>query len=86
MTVAPYTTSFPVTAAAREFGVPQQVADNFAYGIILNARGEEQNGWTKASADIVQKLIGFSRMVEMHDKLLATAIAQGVIPAQELPR
>ena len=86
MTSKIFDCSCPTTAAAKEYGIPYAVAVNFGWGIILNARGEEQTGWTKASADIVPQLIGFGRMVEMHDRLLATYVAQGVVPRQELPR
>lgn len=86
MTTAPYTTSFPVMAAAKEFGCPLPIAFNMAWGIILNAREQPQTGWTRASADLALQVLGWDKFVAMHDKLLATAIAQKVVPAQELPR
>lgn len=86
MSAKPFETSFPCMAAAKEYGLPFAVVANMAWGIVCNARGNPQNGWTMAAAGISQKILGFDRWVELHDRLLVTAVEQGFVPEQELPR
>lgn len=83
--VADDSTSYPTMAAAIAFGIPPAVAYNFGWGIILNCREQEQNGWTRASGHALFQLIGFDRTKAFHDRLLAAYIAAGTVPPQEMP-
>lgn len=83
--VADDSESYPTMAAAIAFGIPPAIAYNFGWGIILNCRGQEQNGWTRASGHALFQLIGFERTKQFHDRLLAAYIKGGVVPEQEMP-
>ena len=85
LVVAPDSQSYPTMAAAIAFGISPAVAYNFGWGIVLNCRGQEQTGWTRASGSVVWHLLGFDGMKAMHDQLLAAYIASGVVPPQEMP-